>query len=99
MSVSLWPIFSIVVLRNKILPRPPTSSQALTHKSMRERHWREVMNVTGHELNLAEDVFKLQHLLDCNILANREEIEDLTSESGGRAHGSRALICTVAWLG
>lgn len=34
--------------------------QALTHKSMRERHWQEVMRVTGKSLNLAEDVFKLQ---------------------------------------
>lgn len=34
--------------------------QALTHKSMRERHWQEVMRVTGKNLNLAEDVFKLQ---------------------------------------
>ncbi len=53
-------------------------SQALTHKSMRERHWLEVMTITGHNLNLAEDVFKLQHLLDCNILKFREEVEDLT---------------------
>nr|Q39575.1 RecName: Full=Dynein gamma chain, flagellar outer arm [Chlamydomonas reinhardtii]7KZM_C Chain C, Dynein gamma chain, flagellar outer arm [Chlamydomonas reinhardtii]7KZN_C Chain C, Dynein gamma chain, flagellar outer arm [Chlamydomonas reinhardtii]7KZO_C Chain C, Dynein gamma chain, flagellar outer arm [Chlamydomonas reinhardtii]8GLV_AD Chain AD, Dynein gamma chain, flagellar outer arm [Chlamydomonas reinhardtii]8GLV_AX Chain AX, Dynein gamma chain, flagellar outer arm [Chlamydomonas reinhar len=52
--------------------------QALTHKSMRERHWKEVMRVTGHELNLAEDHFKLQHLLDCNVLRYREDIEDLT---------------------
>jgi dynein heavy chain len=47
---------------------------------MRERHWTEVMTVTHHDLNLAEDVFKLQNLLDCNILAHREEIEDLTSK-------------------
>ena len=34
--------------------------QALTHKSMRERHWKDVMRITAHDLNLAEDVFKLQ---------------------------------------
>ncbi|PNH08753.1 Dynein gamma chain, flagellar outer arm [Tetrabaena socialis] len=53
--------------------------QALTHKSMRERHWKEVMRVTAHDLNLAEDVFKLQHLLDSNLLGSREDIEELTS--------------------
>lgn len=37
------------------------------------------MRITGGELNLAEDVFKLQHLLDCNILKCREEVEDLTN--------------------
>eukprot|EP00983_Pelagomonas_calceolata_P097114 1158208-Pelagomonas_calceolata.AAC.34 len=36
------------------------------------------MSVTGAELNLAEDVFKLQHLLDANLLRHREEVEELT---------------------
>ena len=73
--------------------------QALAHKSMRERHWKEVMSITGElsfiaqyraldkcvcmcvgrELNLAEDTFKLQHLLDCKILDFRDELEELTS--------------------
>lgn len=38
---------------------------------MRERHWRAVMAITGRELTLAEDVFKLQHLLECDLLAHR----------------------------
>jgi hypothetical protein len=29
------------------------------------------MSLTGRQLNLAEDVFKLQHLLDANMLAHR----------------------------
>lgn len=51
--------------------------QALAHKSMRDRHWKEVMRVTGRELNLAEDAFKLQHLLDCKLLSKREDVEEL----------------------
>jgi len=35
------------------------------------RHWKELQNITVKELNLAEDVFKLQHLLDANLLARR----------------------------
>ena len=53
--------------------------QALTHKAMRERHWALVIESTGHALNLAEDVFKLQHLLDSDILKCRDDIEELTS--------------------
>eukprot|EP00967_Tisochrysis_lutea_P031053 scaffold36544_cov19-Tisochrysis_lutea.AAC.8 len=41
------------------------------------------MSVTGAELNLAEDVFKLQHLLDANLLRHREEVEELTGRGGG----------------
>eukprot|EP00884_Botryococcus_braunii_P007425 jgi/Botrbrau1/16684/Bobra.0317s0002.1 len=51
--------------------------QALAHKAMRPRHWKEVMRITGKELNLAEDSFKLGHLLDCKLLKYREEVEDL----------------------
>eukprot|EP00976_Prorocentrum_cordatum_P089032 1187583-Prorocentrum_minimum.AAC.1 len=53
--------------------------QALCSKSMRQRHWQEVMTVTGKTFNLSEDVFKLQHLLDADLLARYEELEELTS--------------------
>lgn len=45
--------------------------QALASPAMRERHWRAVMAITGKDLVLAEDVFKLQHLLECNLLQHR----------------------------
>ncbi|CAL8466543.1 g6079 [Coccomyxa elongata] len=51
----------------------------LAHKAMRPRHWQEIMRSTGKELDLAEDVFKLGHLLEANILAKREAVEDLAS--------------------
>lgn len=35
------------------------------------RHWAELQAITGRQLNLAEDAFKLQHLLDANLLARR----------------------------
>ena len=46
-------------------------AQALASPAMRERHWRAVMAITGKDLVMAEDVFKLQHLLECNLLAHR----------------------------
>ena len=42
-----------------------------------DRHWKEVMNETGVELNLLPETFKLQHLLDANLLAKAEEIEEI----------------------
>ena len=45
------------------------------------RHWKEVMRITGKELNLAEDVFKLQHLLDCKLLKVRDDMEELTNSA------------------
>ncbi len=35
------------------------------------------MRITGKELNLAEDAFKLQHLLDAHLLQHREDVEEL----------------------
>ena len=35
------------------------------------------MRITGVELNTAEDVLKLQHLLDAHLLAHHDEIEEL----------------------
>lgn len=45
------------------------------------RHWKEVMRITGKELNLAEDAFKLQHLLDCKLLKVRDDMEELTNSA------------------
>jgi dynein heavy chain len=52
---------------------------ALSSKDMRPRHWQQLMQITGVQLNLAEDVFKLQHLMDANLLKVSEDIEDLTT--------------------
>lgn len=37
--------------------------------------------MTGVELNLAPETFKLQHLLDANLLAKAEEIEEICSSA------------------
>ena len=39
------------------------------------------MTVTGVELNLAPETFKLQHLLDADMLAKAEEIDEICSSA------------------
>lgn len=63
--------------------------QSLAHKSMRPRHWSEVMRVTGTQLNTAEDVMKLQHLLDAQLVDHSEEV-------GAVAHAGIACRATHA---
>eukprot|EP00898_Chlorokybus_atmophyticus_P005691 jgi/Chlat1/6122/Chrsp409S05665 len=53
--------------------------QQLSSKAMRNRHWLQLMHVTSKQLNLAEDVLKLGHLLELDLLPNREQIEELTN--------------------
>lgn len=48
---------------------------------MVRRHWKEVMDITGKDFNLASDVFKLQHLLDANLLPKAEEIEEICTSA------------------
>eukprot|EP01028_Stygiella_incarcerata_P006636 TRINITY_DN270_c0_g1_i1.p1 TRINITY_DN270_c0_g1~~TRINITY_DN270_c0_g1_i1.p1 ORF type:complete len:4523 (-),score=1222.92 TRINITY_DN270_c0_g1_i1:192-13760(-) len=49
----------------------------LKDRRIRQRHWLEVMRVTGHEINLDEEIFRLKHLLEANILAHKEDIEEV----------------------
>ncbi|GBG77441.1 hypothetical protein CBR_g23890 [Chara braunii] len=51
--------------------------QLLSSKAMRNRHWQQLMQVCNKQLNLAEDIMKLSHLFESNLLAHREEIEEL----------------------
>ena len=51
------------------------------------------MRITGVELNMAEDVFKLAHLLGANLLATREEACHLPSS---HRHLAAEALCQFA---
>jgi hypothetical protein len=59
--------------------------EALAAKSMRPRHWQQVMDVTATQLNLDADTFKLRHLMDAPLLQNRDEIEEITNAADKEA--------------
>ena len=52
--------------------------QELTKESIRDRHWDEVMSITGSTFDYAGPEFRLQHLLDINMAAKKDEIEEVT---------------------
>ena len=49
----------------------------LAKKSVQPRHWQQVMTLTGKDLPVESDMFKLQSLIDANIVAFREDISDV----------------------
>lgn len=38
------------------------------------RHWKEVMRISGHELDLTPETFKLQQLLNAKLLSHKDEV-------------------------
>ena len=38
------------------------------------RHWKELMQITGVQLDLTPEVFRLQHLLDAKLMSHRDEV-------------------------
>lgn len=66
----------------------PTTPAATAHVVC--RHWKELMQITARQLNLAEDVFKLQHLLDAGMLEHR---------CGGREGCVSMCAQCVRWRG
>jgi len=51
--------------------------QPLLSKAMRPRHWEALQAVTGRALDVREGVFRLGHLMEADLLAHTEEVEDL----------------------
>ena len=51
--------------------------QELSKESIKTRHWGEVMKVTGTTFNVDGAEFKLQTLLDANLVAHIEDIEEI----------------------
>eukprot|EP01040_Poterioochromonas_malhamensis_P004773 gene4773-5123_t len=52
--------------------------QEFTKESIRDRHWEEVMHITNSQFDFAGPEFRLQSLLDINLVAHRDEIEEVT---------------------
>eukprot|EP00741_Cyanophora_paradoxa_P017811 tig00021017_g17202.t1 len=51
--------------------------QQLSNKAMRPRHWQQLMQITGKTLRMDPEFLRLSHLMEANLLANREDIEEL----------------------
>ena len=58
----------------------PLVSQ-LAHPSLRDRHWKALMELTGAELNVASESFKLSTLLDAGMLDCAEDVEDIANSA------------------
>ncbi|XP_041462850.1 dynein heavy chain 8, axonemal-like [Lytechinus variegatus] len=49
----------------------------LASKEIRNRHWLQVMGVTGSSFQLEANVFKLCHILDIGLIPHQTEIEEI----------------------
>jgi dynein heavy chain len=49
----------------------------LAKKSIMSRHWKQVMDLTGKELPVESDFFKLQSLIDANLNEYKDEVLDI----------------------
>jgi dynein heavy chain len=55
--------------------------ELLALPSIRERHWREVMRVTGTTWDLDPELFAVSHLIGAGILPHRDAVMDLAAAS------------------
>ncbi|KAL3930957.1 MAG: hypothetical protein SGPRY_001318 [Prymnesium sp.] len=55
--------------------------QLLAHPSMRSRHWTQLMSLTGKQLAVHSDSFKLSTLLEADLLEFNDEVEEITNSS------------------
>lgn len=49
-----------------------------TKDSIRDRHWEEVMEITNSDFDYKGSSFRLQSLLDIDLLSKRDDIEEVT---------------------
>ncbi|TPX31992.1 hypothetical protein SmJEL517_g04802 [Synchytrium microbalum] len=53
--------------------------QELKSEALRERHWRKLMEVTGHPFDMSADTFTLEKLFAMNLAAHAAEIGEIVS--------------------
>lgn len=69
--------------------------QAMSVKSLCQRHWQKIMTITGKQLVFGEDLMKLKHLLECNLLDNAAEIEEIC-EASTKEESLEAKLNTIS---
>jgi len=55
--------------------------ELLAVPAVKDRHWKEIMKISGHSWRLDPDLFKLQNILEANLLRFKEDIEDIALSS------------------
>uniref|UniRef100_A0A8C8DVN9 Dynein, axonemal, heavy chain 5 n=1 Tax=Oryzias sinensis TaxID=183150 RepID=A0A8C8DVN9_9TELE len=51
--------------------------ELMTSKAMMARHWKRITEVTGHNLDVESENFKLRNIMEADPLKYKEEIEDI----------------------
>ena len=55
--------------------------EQLANPALRPRHWKALEELTGHELNIQSETFKLSTLLEADILAKAEDVEEIAGSA------------------
>jgi dynein heavy chain len=72
--------------------------QELTKESIKDRHWEEVMQITGSTLDFAGPEFRLGSLLEISLIEKKEEIEEVTDGADKQLKIERGLAeITERW--
>eukprot|EP00327_Prymnesium_parvum_P015479 CAMPEP_0113272674 /NCGR_PEP_ID=MMETSP0008_2-20120614/23450_1 /TAXON_ID=97485 /ORGANISM="Prymnesium parvum" /LENGTH=4484 /DNA_ID=CAMNT_0000122153 /DNA_START=48 /DNA_END=13502 /DNA_ORIENTATION=+ /assembly_acc=CAM_ASM_000153 len=53
----------------------------LAHHALRPRHWNHLMELTGKQLNVQAETFKLSTLLEAGLLDCAEDVEDIATSA------------------
>lgn len=53
----------------------------LTHPAIQQRHWDEIMKITKHKWSTSQESFRLQNIVDANVLKVAEEVMDIAMSS------------------
>jgi dynein heavy chain len=69
--------------------------EMMSNKSMQQRHWDSIMNITKAELNLDPDMFYVKNLLEAPLVQNQEDIEDICTAAVKEAEIEIKLKATV----
>lgn len=65
--------------------------QELSKESIRDRHWEEIMEITGSEFDFAGPEFRLSSLLEIDMVSKSEDIEEVTDGADKQLKIERGL--------
>ncbi|CAL8275103.1 unnamed protein product [Lota lota] len=51
--------------------------EMMANKSMKQRHWNRIADLTGHQFDVESETFSLKNIMEAPLLKHKEDIEDI----------------------
>ena len=71
----------------------------MANRSMKDRHWDRIAQLTGHTFDVHLDSFQLRNIMEASLLPHKDDIEDICVSAVKEKDIEAKLKQVGGWVG